>query len=243
MNIAMRKSKIRHIVAIFLLLSSVIAMAQDNNKILNRPYADMKLLHFGFSIGAHTQDIQFTNNGHVTENGETWFVEVPDFSPGLCVNVLADLRLGKHFNLRFSPGMYFGNKIVKFSDTTNGGEASQNVKTNYIVLPFDLKVSSERYRNLRPYVVGGVMATFDVSKKRTDMLMFNTTDFMLTVGFGCDIYLPYFKLTPEVKFCFGLTNILKHDRPDLSDDPAMMKYTNSIKKATSNMVVLTFYFE
>ncbi|MEF9924497.1 MAG: porin family protein [Muribaculaceae bacterium] len=235
--------RIRHIAIICLLLSGVFAMAQDNNKILNRPYADMKLLHFGFSIGAHTQDMQFTHNGYKTEGGETWVMEIPDFSPGFCVNVLADLRLGKHFNLRLSPGMYFGNKVVKFVDTTNGGAQSQNVKTNYVVIPIDLKVSSERYRNLRPYVIGGVMATFDVSKKRSDLLMFNTTDLMLTFGFGCDIYLPYFKLIPEVKFCFGLADIIKHDRPDLSDDPGMMKYTNSLKKATSNMVVLTFYFE
>ena len=42
-----------------------------------------------------------------------------------------------------------------------------------------------------------------------------SSDFMVSVGFGCDIYLPYFKLIPELKFCFGLTDVLKHDRPDL----------------------------
>lgn len=231
------------ILVIILLISSMVVSAQDNNKILNRPYADMKKFHFGFSVGVHTQDLQFTHNGYVSEAGDTWFMEIPDFSPGFCVNVLADMRLAKHFNLRFSPGMYFGNKIIKMVDTTNGGEESQNVKTNYIVLPVDLKISAERYYNIRPYVVGGGMLTIDVSKKRSDFLMFNNTDFMLTVGFGCDIYLPYFKLTPEVKFCFGLTDILDRKRPDLKDDPDMMKYTNSLKKVTSNMFILTFYFE
>ncbi len=217
--------------------------AQDNNKILNRPYADMKPIHFGFSVGTHVQDLLFTHNGYVTENGETWFMEVPDFSPGFNVTVLADWRLGKHFNLRFTPGMYFGNKVIKMVDTTNGETSQQNVKTNYVVLPIDLKISAERYRNLRPYVVLGGMATFDVSKKKSENLMFKNTDFMLTVGFGCDFYLPYFKLSPEIKFCFGLADILKHDRPDLSDDQAMMKYTNSLQKVTQQMVVLSFFFE
>ena len=66
---------------------------------------------------------------------------------------------------------------------------------------------------------------------------------MLSVGFGCDFYLPFFKFCPELKFCFGLTDALKHDRPDLSDDPSMLKYTNSLKKVTQQMVVLSFYFE
>ena len=35
------------------------------------------------------------------------------------------------------------------------------------------------------------------------------------VGLGCDFYLPFFKLIPELKFCFGLANLLKKDRPDL----------------------------
>lgn len=68
-------------------------------------------------------------------------------------------------------------------------------------------------------------------------------DAFLTVGLGCDFYLPFFKLNPEIKFCFGLTDVLRHDRPDLVDDPQTMKITDSLKKVKNNMIVLTFYFE
>ena len=88
------------------------------------------------------------------------------------------------------------------------------------------------------------MPAFDVAKKRSDdILQLKSTDCYLTVGFGCDFYLPYFKFIPEIKFCFGLSDILVHDRPDLTDNPDKFKYTQSLKKATSNMIVLTFYFE
>ncbi len=60
--------------------------------------------------------------------------------------------------------------------------------------------------------------------------MFSSTDFYLCVGMGVDLYLPFFKLNPEIKFCFGLTDILKHDRPDLTDDPATFKMTQSLEK-------------
>ena len=240
----MSYAKIKHIVLFMLLVASALgAQAQDNDKILNRPYVDNKRWHLGFSVGTHTQDFQFTHNGYVTENGESWYMEIPSFSPGFNVTVLADLRLGKHFNLRFSPGMCFGNKVVKMHNVNGEEREQQNVKNNYVLLPLDLKISAERYRNMRPYVLTGVMATFDVSKKRSDLLQFKSTDFMLSVGFGCDFYLPFFKFCPELKFCFGLTDALKHDRPDLSDDPSMLKYTNSLKKVTQQMVVLSFYFE
>ena len=70
---------------------------------------------------------------------------------------------------------------------------TQNVKSTLVVLPFDLKFSSMRYRNSRPYVTAGVMPTFDVSKRRSDIFQFNVADCFLTVGFGCDFYLPFFK--------------------------------------------------
>ena len=50
-----------------------------NDKVLNRPYADMRPWHLGFSIGFHTQDLNFTHNGFITEQGEQWFMEQPSF--------------------------------------------------------------------------------------------------------------------------------------------------------------------
>ena len=220
-----------------------VAAQRLNDKLLNRPYADMRKWHLGFSVGLHTQDLKFTHNGYVTDDGETWFMEQPSFSPGFCVNGLIDYRLNDYFSLRLSPGMYFGNKDVKMFDTTNGNRASQNIKSAYVVLPLDLKYSAQRFRNVRPYLTTGIMATFDVAKKRSDYLKLNTADFLLTVGFGCDFYLPYFKLNPEIKFCFGLTDVIQHDRTDLADDPVKIRMTQSLKKATSQMVVLSFYFE
>ncbi len=243
-----------HIVPLRTLFAAIIAVAalivcalpaysKPGDKLLNRPYADLKRWHLGFSVGAHVQDLSFTHNGYVTPEGERWVAEVPDFSPGFCVNVLADLRLHRYFNLRFSPGMYFGSKAVEMIDYNSDQRNRQDVKSAYVTIPLDLKISGDRMRNVRPYVTTGVMGTFDVSKKRSEALMFSSTDFYLCVGMGVDLYLPFFKLNPEIKFCFGLTDILKHDRPDLTDDPATFKMTQSLEKVKSNMVVISFYFE
>lgn len=214
-----------------------------NDKVLNRPYSDNRRWHLGFSVGLNTMDLSFHHNGFVTEQGQTWFMEQPSFSPGFCVNGLFSVRLNNYFNVRVTPGMYFGNRVVRFLDTTGGQEEKQDIKSAYLVLPVDLKFSSQRMHNIRPYMVAGVMPAFDVMKKKTDFLRTNSTDFMLSVGFGCDLYLPYFKLIPELKFCFGLSDALNHDRPDLVDDPLRAGVSSSVKKATTKMVVLSFYFE
>lgn len=232
------------VVAIIMLFGAERSDAQYfNDRLMNRPYADMKRWHFGFSVGVHTQDVTFTHNGFVTESGEQWYMDQPSFSPGFCVNGLIDMRLSRYFNLRLSPGMYFGNRDVKMREYESGETLSQNVKSAYLVVPLDLKFSGLRYRNSRPYVTAGLMPSINVSRQQHDYLRMNVTDLYLTCGFGCDFYLPFFKLVPEVKFCFGLTDMIDHNRTDLVDDPEKYKITQSIKKAVSRMVVISFYFE
>lgn len=217
--------------------------AQDlNNKLMNRPYADLRPWHLGFGVGLHTQDLQFTHNGAVID-GETWFVEQPEFAPGFTVNGLLDVRLNNYFNLRFTPGLSFGNRDLRMREQETGELLKQNLKTAYLMFPIDLKFAALRYRNMRPYITGGIMPAIDLTRKSGEYLRLKQGDFYLTTGFGCDFYLPYFKFIPEIKFCFGLVDVLQHDRPDLEDDPAKLKITQSLKKATSMMVVLTFYFE
>ncbi len=231
------------------LLICVGALAQSassrdfNDKLLNRPYADNRKWHLGFSVGAFASDLRLTHNGFITETGEEWRLEQPDYQPGFCVNGLFDLRLNNYFSFRVSPGMYFGSRDIRMLELNSGKTERQNIKSTLVVLPIELKYAAARYRNARPYLIGGVMPAFDVGKKRNDFLKLKSSDFFLSVGFGCDFYMPYFKLNPEIKFCFGLTDVLEHDRPDLIEDPERLKFTQSLAKATSKMIVLTFYFE
>ena len=171
------------------------------------------------------------------------------------MNVLADYRIAEHFNLRLSPGLYFGNKVVHFlnangspgwlADPLNKAyyEQRQNVKSTYIVVPLDLKISAKRYHNMRPYFTGGIMYTHDLAKERGEQYKLKDSDVMLTLGMGCDFYMPFFKLCPEVKFCFGLKNLLDRNRPDLAENEDGLKFTEAVDKIKSDMVVVTFYFE
>lgn len=231
-------------VFLFTILPDTLTAAKTlNGHLLNRPLADNKAVHLGFSVGMQFQELHFYNNGDNLYDGSRWFADQPSASPGFCVNGLVDFRLNNFFNFRINPGLYFGSKSFTFTNEISGEQKSQTLKSTYLVIPLDLKFSSIRYRNARPYVSAGIMPAIDLTARKGDLLQLKTFDCYLTVGIGCDFYLPYFKLIPELKFCFGLSDMLRHDRPDLVDDPVGYRYTQALKKVTSSMVVLTFYFE
>lgn len=214
-----------------------------NDKLMYRQEADRRPWHLGFGVGAHLQELMLKNNGFETADGERWVVQNNSYSPGFNICGLADTRLSGFFNLRFSPGLMFGSRNLVMRDLNSGATKSQNLKSVYLSVPVELKYSAVRYRNVRPYLLGGLMPAADVSRSRGELIALKKFDMMACVGLGCDVYLPYFKINPELKFCFGLTDALRHDRPDLGGDEDLLKITQSVSRAVSSMIVLTFYFE
>lgn len=208
----------------------------------NRPYIDQRKAHYGFMIGMHTQDLKFTNNGYVTPNGESWFADINAYSPGFSVGVLGELYLTKYLSVRTIPTLHFGDKTVTFREQASGNETTQQLKSTYLSVPFDLKYSAERCNNHRPYVMAGINPTIDLSVKKGSELLIKKMDCYLEVGVGCDFYLPYFKLIPELKFCFGLSNLIEKNRSDLNDK-SLLKYTQSVDNASARMIVFSLYFE
>lgn len=230
---------------VLLLLSTLciaIGTSAQTRKVQNRPYIDQRLWHYGFLVGMHVQDYKIVSNGHVTEDGQVWFADVPEYSPGFSVGVLGELYLNKYMSLRFVPTLSFGDKRVVWHEQETGERESQQVRSAYLGVPIDLKVAAERFNNYRPYVMVGISPTMDLSVKKARPLLVKPFDCFIEVGVGCDIYLPFFKLIPELKFCFGLANIIDKKRTDLTDN-SLMKFTESIDKVKSRMIALTFYFE
>ena len=231
----------RTITYILLLLLPLCAVAQER-KVQNKPYIDFRRLHYGFFIGVHAQDMEFANNGFVTENGETWYADIANYNPGFSVGVLADLRLNTYMSLRAIPTMHFGQNTVRFREQNSGETSKQSLKTTYIAVPVHVKFAAERFNNYRPYVTAGVSPMWNLTVKKQQQLLLKKFDFMIEVGFGCDFYLPFFKLIPELKFSFSPLDVLKKERNDLLD-ANYLKFTQSVDGVTSKMITLSLYFE
>lgn len=217
------------------------AQAQKR-KVQHRPYIDQRRLHYGFLAGLHMQDIEFQNNGFRDELGNEWYADIPQYEPGFSVGVLAELRLTNNLAFRVIPSMHFGTKKVRFKNNLNGETDHQDIKSTYISVPLDIKFSGERFNNYRPYLVAGLNPMFDLTVKRQKNLLVRRFDCYVEVGIGCDFYTPFFKFIPELKFAYGLTNIINKKRDDLTN-PEQLIFTNSIDSGRSKMIILSLYFE
>jgi hypothetical protein len=237
-------------------MCAALTAAAQTRKIQHKPYIDLRPMHFGILVGMNMQDIEFENVGPQTitlEDGttheETIVCDDDRWNAGFSVGVLADLRLSKHLNLRFSPTMHFGAKHLMFrslTETDQEGrpmEARQDMKNTYIALPFDIKFSAERWNNYRPYITAGISPMLNLTSKNQEYIQLKRSDLFVEVGLGCDLYLPFFKLIPELKFCYSLRDALDHDHANELQDANLRKYTNAVAKGYSKMIVLTFYFE
>ena len=235
--------------------SHMTAHAQER-KPQNKPYIDLRPMHFGISVGFHMQDIELQNVGPQiitlddgTQTIETILCEQDNWNPGFSVGVLADQRLSKHFNVRLAPTMHFGAKHLTFHNLSrrdNEGHiitATQDMKNTYIAFPIDVKFSAERFNNYRPYLIAGINPMLNLTSKSQDFIQLKRYDTMVEIGFGCDFYLPFFKLIPELKFSYSLTNALDSGHSDELTDANARLYTNSVNSGHAKMITLSFFFE
>jgi hypothetical protein len=214
----------------------------QRQQVQNRPYADQKLFSFGFTVGLSSQDLILSHTGFAQPDGEVWFAEIPSYSPGFCVGIIADRYLNEYFNVRTVPTLYFGEKQFVFREQNSGEEFKTTLKTNYLSFPVLLKFSSKRLNNIRPYMLGGGYANMEIGSKTNLPLRFNSMDYGLEIGFGCNFYTPMFKLCPELRFSFGLKDLINKDRSDLRDRD-QLKYTEALSSGKMRMITLTFNFE
>ena len=247
--------KLKAILLTVLVALSLSATAQERT-VENRPYTDLRPFHLGVVVGTHFQDLELNNVGPVTitdAEGTTTesIVQVDQdrWDPGFQVGVLGELRLGTHFAFRLAPMMYFGTKHLTFhnfsnlDESGNPTEVRQNMKSVYIAGVADIIFSAQRFNNHRPYLVAGITPMLNLTSRDNDYLRLKSSDVFLSVGIGCDFYLPFFKLRPELKFMYGLTNSLDKGHASRVQDTAMQAYSLAVDKTRSKFICLSFYFE
>lgn len=246
----------RRLFTLLYIVLMTVAVAAQERKPQNKPYIDLRPMHFGISVGFHMQDIELMNVGPQvvtledgTETVETVVCDQDNWNPGFSVGVLADQRISKHLSIRLSPTMHFGAKHLMFrhlNRVDNEGNmviATQDMKNTYIAFPISLKFAAERFNNYRPYIIGGVNPMINLTSKSQDYIQLKRYDTMVEVGLGCDFYLPFFKLIPELKFSYSLMDALDRGHADELTDANARLFTNSVKSGYSKMITLSFYFE
>lgn len=227
-------------------------------KAQHNPYVDDKLVHFGFSLGVDFLSYSVEGADSLMQMDKykaVYHARTTSPGVGFSVGFIADLRLARHLNLRFCPGMHFGERTLtykSYQDTdiksiTEGVNNRPAILCLPIDIPLYLKWSSEREVNYRPYVTLGGGISFDLGRSKDKVILQKTMDYFLDIGIGCDLYFRWFKFAPEIRYRIGFNNVLTPiadaEKEDWKLPAGDSFYTDAISKLTNQQISLVFNFE
>ncbi len=220
-----------------------LALSAQKSKPKNDSNYDERLLHFGFSMGLSTLDFNVNHSASAFAT-DSLTAEVVSLKPGLNIQIVIDFRPATYFDIRFLPGVSFGQRTLNFYKDQTLVNGQQTLESSFLEFPLLLKTKGMRLNNSRPYLIGGLNFRYDLAGKknydadRPVYVRIRRGDLYYEAGAGIDFYLPYFKLTVEAKMSNGLRDMLIHDPA-----PGYPQYSSAIQSLRSQIWVLSFHFE
>ena len=217
------------------------SFAQRNySKIENLQNFDQKKIHFGYYFGVNNYNYKLDYK--VNPEKRTLIGD----QVGINVGLIGDLRLRKNLNLRFEPGLYTNKSEIVFyerGEFTKNTDTLRSIKSTYIHFPILIKYSAKRYNNIKPYVLGGLSTSFNLSSNQNSpednnngIFRLKTNSFYYEIGFGIDFYLQYFKFSPSIRGVFSLKNEIV---PDLDSNSP---WTGNIDRMSARAIFINFSF-
>jgi len=207
----------------------------SKEKIKNKENFDKQRWSWGYFLGFNSYDFKFEYEGQAQD-------VIVEKSLGFNVGLLGNLRINDYIDLRLEPGVVFSGRNLTFPDIPE--DNFREVKSTYVHIPLLMKFSTKRINNFKPFVVAGVSTSINLSSNENnpddnsagEFRMINNTNYY-EVGFGIDLYLPYFKFTPSIRGIFAMTDELKRD-----EDPNS-PYTGNIDSMSTRGIFINFTFQ
>ncbi len=165
---------------------------------------------------------------------------------GFALGFLARYSVTDNLEIRTVPTLSFTDRVLNYQYRTQdlAPDKMMTVSTTQAEFPLELKLKSNRIGNFRAYVLGGVKYAYGIGNQSKgneadlaplDRKLKNVRNFSSYVaGFGFDIYLEYFKLSPEIKLSNSFGNVLY---------PENHPYANPLDKLFLHNIIFSLFFE
>ncbi len=205
-------------------------------KPMNLTTFDRETFHFGYSVG-----INWMGLTTFVDNDMTVAVKQ---NPGININLITNLRLGKYLDLRFLPGIQFGQRDMSIVNSVGGTSWDARIESVYMDLPFLLKYRAMRVNNFAPYLIAGVNPRIDLTGGEIEnwkpvQRLVKPFDVFPELGVGIDFYLDKVKVATELKFAVGMLNV--YNPPP--EEPEYDLFRLSMDRMLSRMVILSIHVE
>ena len=224
-------------ILILLIVITSPALSQKE-KPLNNPIYDNQPYHFGFKIGITSNKFHI-DYGNLFASQTNFDQILTKYEPGFNVGIIMDMLITNNINLRITPSFNFTDQKIYFiKNNTENIEPRNNTGISNFEIPIYLKYRSERINNGRAYILlgGNLIMNMSGNEKLTQSqnIEFKNTNYSIDIGFGVDIYFAYFKFSPEIKYAYGLRNILVNQNNE---------YNELINGLTTRSILISFTFE
>lgn len=186
-----------------LLFSGGIHAQFSDDRVKNIPTEDDKKLNWGYFLGLNRYGFAIEYEATAASINQIVVAEQTGFQVGL----IGEYRINNFTDLRLEPGLVISSRTLEnLSDLPKA-------KSTYINLPILLKVSAQRFANVKPYVVAGPSVSINLNSQektipQVDVLPTKTLNYGYELGVGVDLYMPYFKFSPSIRGVFGQSNEL-----------------------------------
>lgn len=227
---------------LIIMFFSVTALTAQKPIPLNLPKLDNQVAHFGYSLGLNTMDFTIRPSDTFLPGFDTVMaVEVGRFV-GFNINMISNLRLLEYLDVRFLPGLVFGQRNLEYKYIKNGEYRRHNMmlESTFLDFPIYLKYRAARINNWRPFIIAGESVRIDLAAQRKinpeerPKIRLKPFDAYYEVGVGADFFLEYFMFGIELKSSWGLFNVVAYDDT---------QYTEYFRKLNSHMFIVSFHFE
>ncbi len=234
--------KFASLLVLIFTITSLGAQINVDGKYQYRKLTDYKKVHWGFTFGINKVDCNIYKNDNFLSNDSIHYLGIESYSiPGFLLGPLVEFKLAKYFDLRMQLDISFTqrNFYYYFGTAQDSSIKTEQLKvpSSFVEMPILLKYKSARYNNMRMYLIAGGNPRYDIAALRKNInestIRLNPLDIAYDVGLGIEWYLPYFKLSTELKFSHGFMDVLKHDGSI---------YALPIDKLKTNIFMLSFHF-
>ncbi|WP_271855569.1 porin family protein [Patiriisocius marinus] len=229
------------LLAFGLLAQSIQAQLFSRERLSNLETFDNRFLTWGYFLGFNNYDFKIEYND---ERGRELTDVIVEPSTGFNVGLIGDMRINNYINLRLEPGLYFTQRNLRFPGFTEEQDILREVKSTYIHIPLLVKFSTKRLNNWKPFIVGGVSTSLNLSSNENNPEdneegQFRTTRYTnyYELGVGIDFYLYFFKFTPSIRGVFAMSDEL------VPDDNPNSPYTGNLNSINSRGVFINFTFQ
>lgn len=187
--------------------------SQNSDFVEYRQNWDKQFVYWGYYIGVGVNDfrISYTKKNDIQT----------DPNIGFNLGLIGDMRLHKNINLRLEPGLISNTRKIYYNKIRTENDSVRKTSSTYLHVPLLVKFSTDRYYNIRPYVIGGAAYDYNFSSKQSNsrdnsegVFRMKRHNFTYELGVGIDIYFPYFIFSPSIRGIFAINNELVRDKAD-----------------------------